>query len=233
MYVGPGLQLAPHMNIAATIAVALDAPCALRTCTPSGGWSEWCSTQSFLIPSMTMHHLQSSGPMLFLYLDPLTDRRRCLSSADLSSGRARVVDVGPNIGIGEAFAAFGLHATTPTDQHIARVVLEVERRPDDFQRLHAAAKLAHLSPSRFRARFDAEVGLPFTRYRLWRRMALVMRTVAAGGSLTDAAMAAGFSSPSHLSSAFKRMFGLSASEIIRLGVSIDLSEDHVLPRVTT
>jgi hypothetical protein len=34
MYVGPGLQLAPHMNIAATIAVALDVPCALVTLAP-------------------------------------------------------------------------------------------------------------------------------------------------------------------------------------------------------
>jgi AraC-like DNA-binding protein len=59
-------------------------------------------------------------------------------------------------------------------------------------------------------------------------MARVMRTIAEGGSLTESAMAAGFSSSAHLSSSFKRMFGLSASDIIGLGVAIDVSEDHVV-----
>ena len=58
-------------------------------------------------------------------------------------------------------------------------------------------------------------------------MALVMHAIAEGKSLTAAALDAGFSSSAHLSSAFKRMFGLSASELIRLGVAIDVSEDQV------
>ena len=229
MYRGPGLGLAPHLNAAATIAIALDAPFELRICTKLSGWSEWRSTLSSLIPSQTLHHLKSHGPMVFLYLDPLTDRHLPLSQAELDVGRERLINAGPEIGIGEAFAAFGLRARFPTDERIAKVVREIEKRPDLFGRQQEAAALACLSPSRFRARFDAEVGLPFRRYRLWRRMALVMRTIAAGGSLTQAAMAAGFSSSAHLSLSFKRMFGLSASEIIGLGVAIDVSEDQVVP----
>lgn len=97
-----------------------------------------------------------------------------------------------------------------------------------LSRLQDAAALACLSPSRFRARFGAELGLPFRRYRLWRRMAAVMRTVASGGTLTTAAHAAGFASSAHLSSTFKRMFGLTASDLLALGVAIDLSNDCVL-----
>ena len=59
-------------------------------------------------------------------------------------------------------------------------------------------------------------------------MAAVMRTIAAGGSLTEAAHAAGFASSAHLSSTFKRMFGLTASDLLALGVAIDVSEDKVL-----
>jgi AraC-like DNA-binding protein len=81
----------------------------------------------------------------------------------------------------------------------------------------------------FRARFEAELGLPFRRYRLWRRMAWVMRTVAAGGTLTEAAHTAGFSSSAHLSSTFKRLFGLTASDLLAWRVAIDVSEDQVLP----
>ncbi|MCX7211424.1 MAG: AraC family transcriptional regulator [Burkholderiales bacterium] len=166
--------------------------------------------------------------MVFLYLDPLTDRHLPLSQAELGGGRERLIDAGPGIGISEAFAAFGLRTRFPMDERIAKVVLEIEKRPDLFGRLQEAAALACLSPSRFRKRFCAEVGLPFRRYRMWRRMARVMRTIAEGGSLTESAMAAGFSSSAHLSSSFKRMFGLSASDIIGLGVVIDVSEDHVV-----
>ena len=228
LYVGPGLDLSPHLNVATTIAVSLRQPFELRTWAKSGVWSPWRPEFVCVIPSETLHHLRSIGPMAFLYLDPLTDRRHPLSRADLLHGREGLRLASPQIGLDEAFAAFGLLPHTPRDARIARVVREIERRPDAFGRLQDAAALACLSPSRFRARFDAEVGLPFRRYRLWRRMAAVMRTIAAGGSLTEAAHAAGFSSSAHLSATFKRMFGLTASDLLALGVTIDVSEDEVL-----
>lgn len=228
LYVGPGLDLSPHLNVATTIAVSLRQPFELRTWAKSEGWSPWRSEVISVIPSETLHHLKSLGPMAFLYLDPLTDCRNPLSRAGLLRGRERLRLAGPRIGLDEAFAAFGLTPHGPRDARIARVVREVERRPDAFGRLQEAAALACLSPSRFRARFDAELGLPFRRYRLWRRMAAVMRTVAAGGRLTEAAHAAGFASSAHLSSTFKRMFGLTATDLLALGVAIDVSEDKVL-----
>jgi AraC-like DNA-binding protein len=232
MYIGPGLQLAPHLNVAATIAVALAEPFELRIWTAPAGWSEWETSSCALIPSETPHHLKSCGPMAFLYLDALMDRRQPLTQSRLEAGRVHLKATAQRIGIGDAFAAFGLQPEVPRDARIARVVQEVERRPDAFGRVQLAAELACLSTSRFRARFDAEVGLPFRRYRLWRRMALVMRAIAEGKSLTAAALEAGFSSSAHLSSSFKRMFGMSASEVIRLGVAIDVSEDRLSSTAT-
>jgi len=230
MYIGPGLNLAPHRNVAMTIAVSLQAPFALRTSNSCGEWSDWCSQLVVVIPSETLHHLKSDGPMAFLYLDPLMDRRSRLNSNEMQDGREVLMKAGPTLGINDAFAAFGLSPKKPRDEKIAQVVQEIERRPAAFARMRDAAALAHLSPSRFRARFDAELGLPFRRYRLWRRMAVVMRTLSVGGNLTDAATAAGFASSAHLSSTFKRMFGLSPSDIRSLGVTIDLSEDEVLAK---
>lgn len=228
LYVGPGLNLSPHLNVATTIAVSLRQPFELQTWVKSAGWSSWRSEVISVIPSETLHHLKSIGPMALLYLDPLTDRRHPLSNALLMRGRERLKLAATQIGLDEAFAAFGLRPHGPRDMRIARVVREIERRPSAFGRLQDAAALACLSPSRFRARFDAELGLPFRRYRLWRRMAVVMRTIAHGGSLTEAAYAAGFASSAHLSSTFKRMFGLTASDLLALGVTIDVSEDNVL-----
>jgi AraC-like DNA-binding protein len=228
LYVGPGLDLAPHLNVATTIAVSLRQPFEWRTWAKSGGWSAWRAEVVGVIPSQTLHHLRSLGPMAFLYLDPFTDRRHPLRRAELLQGREALCLAARPIGLEDAFTAFGLRPQRPRDARIARVVREVERRPDAFGRLQDAAALACLSPSRFRARFDAELGLPFRRYRLWRRMAAVMRTLAGGGSLTEAAYAAGFSSSAHLSTTFKRMFGITASELLAAGVAIDVSEDAVL-----
>lgn len=228
LYVGPGLNLSPHLNVATTIAVSLQQPFEFRTWAKSGGWSPWREEVISLIPTETLHHLKSRGPMAFMYLDPLTDRRHPLPWDELLRGRERLQQAGPRIGLDEAFAAFGLRPHRAHDARIARVVREIERRPDAFGRLQDAATLSCLSPSRFRARFDAELGLPFRRYRLWRRMAAVMRTVAGGGNLTEAAHTAGFSSSAHLSSTFKLMFGLTASNLLALGVTIDVSEDEVL-----
>lgn len=229
MYIGPGLRLSPHQNVAATIAVALDEPFRLRTWSAPAAWSDWRLQVSSLIPSGTLHHLESSGPMVFLYLDPVTDRRHPLTQVALDGGRERLLRVGPSIGIHEAFAGFGIQSRLPGDARIAKVVLAIDRCPAAFGRIREAAELACLSPSRFRALFDAEVGLPFRRYRLWRRMAIVLRAIARGSSLTSAAFEAGFASSAHLSSSFKRMFGLSASELMALGGSIDISEDQVVP----
>lgn len=224
LYVGPGLDLSPHLNVATTIAVSLRQPFELRTWAKSRVWSPWRSEVISVIPSETLHHLKGLGPMAFLYLDPLADRRHPLSPTELLRGRERLLS-GRKIGLDEAFAAFGLKPSRPRDVRIARVVREIERQPEAFSRLQDAAALACLSPSRFRARFSAQLGLPFRRYRLWRRMAAVMRTVAAGGTLTDAAHAAGFASSAHLSSTFKLMFGLPASDLLALGVAIDVSDD--------
>ena len=225
MYLGPGLGLDPHFNVATTVAVSLGMDFELRTHQPERGWSDWSAGPFAVIPSQTLHHLRSVGPMAFLYLDPLGDGRVAPGAAMLERGRRLLCREGRSIGIGAAFDAFGLPRRLPRDERVARVVREIERRPQGFDRAREAAALACLSPSRFRARFAEEVGLPFTRYRLWRRMAVVMRTVAAGGSLTDAAHAAGFSSSAHLSTTFRRMFGLSARDLLATGVTIDVSED--------
>ncbi len=229
LYIGPGLDMAPHMNVAIRIAVGLEQPFFLKTWSAKGGPSDWEPHVARVIPSEVMHQLRGSGPMVCLYLDPLQDHGSALSEKELLLGRDRLRAVGADgIGINDAFSAFGVAPRPAADARIAKVVLEVERRPFDFSRIQEAAALACLSPSRFRTRFQAEIGLPFRRYRLWRRMAVVMRMIAARETLTAAAHAAGFSSSAHLSSAFKRMFGLSVSDLLARDVRIDLSKDNVV-----
>jgi AraC-like DNA-binding protein len=222
---GPSLDLSPHLNVATVVAVGLDAPFRLRRFDARRGWSDDAAVEVAVVASGTLHHLRSTGRMAFLYLDPASDDVRHLDADRLRHGRRRLVDriaaASPPT-LAEALDAFGCRLDAPRDRRIARVVQAVGQRPQDFARVQAAAELACLSPSRFRARFAHEVGLPFARYRLWRRMEAVMRTVAAGGQLTDAALDAGFASSAHLSATFRRLFGLSPSALIATGVRIEL-----------
>ena len=66
-YVGPGLELAPHRNAAATVAIALEAPFSL-----SLSKAAHRRRSIALIPPNTLHHLQAKGPMAFVYLDALS-----------------------------------------------------------------------------------------------------------------------------------------------------------------
>ena len=222
---GRALDLAPHLNVATTLAVSSGDGFELRRWNRTTGWSDWRRQSVALIASGTLHHLRGRSPMAFLYLDPLGDDVAAMTPETLSTGRARLLAIGGRPSLSDACAAFGIPLRRTVDARIVRVAREVERRPHDFARLQDAAALACLSPSRFRARFVREVGLPFRRYRLWRRMAVVMRVLAGGGDLTQAAHASGFASSAHLSTAFRQMFGLAPGELRALHTIIDLSED--------
>src|SRR3712207_8098417 len=57
---------------------------------------------------------------------------------------------------------------------------------------------------RYRHLFVAEIGLPYRGYVLWLRLGRAVDVFAAGGSLTDAAHAAGFADSAHLSRTLDR-----------------------------
>jgi AraC-like DNA-binding protein len=220
---GPSLDLSPHLNVATVIAAGLDGPYRLWRFDARRGWSDDLTVDIAVVASGTLHHLRSTGRMAFVYLDPASDDVRHLDADRLQHGRRRLVEAAAPPTLAEALGPFGCRLDPPRDWRIARVVQAVGQRPQDFARVRAAAELACLSPSRFRARFACEVGLPFARYRLWRRMEAVMRAVAAGDTLTDAALAAGFAGSAHLSATFRRMFGLSPSALLATGVRIEAS----------
>jgi AraC-like DNA-binding protein len=226
-YFGPGLGLAPHRNLAVTIALGLEQPFSLRFL-GDAPTTRWRRTHAAVIPSGSLHHLRASGPMAFIYLDPLTDDHRRLTARSLVGAHARVREVllqQPAAAVDDVCAVLGIPRRIIGDARIAKVVRELEAAPEDFQTIADAAAKAGLSPARFRALFQQHVGVPFRRYRLWRRMAVVARLVRDGASLTHAALAAGFSSSAHLSSTFLEMFGLSPSGLLVLDIQIDVVRD--------
>jgi AraC-like DNA-binding protein len=207
-YVGPGLGLAPHTNAVAVVAAGLEARFQL---TLAG--NPPLSASIALVPPRTRHHLVSAGPMAFVYLDAASDDHNHLRAADLHARHAALVAAAadPGADVDGLCDALGVPPRRPIDPRIRRVLDALETQPDDARPLAAWAALEGLSASRFQALFTQELGLAFRRYRTWRRMAAVVRALAAGGTLTEAAFAAGFASSAHLSATFRGMFGLAPS----------------------
>ncbi|MEQ8859017.1 MAG: helix-turn-helix domain-containing protein [Pseudomonadales bacterium] len=90
------------------------------------------------------------------------------------------------------------------------------RRADDLRiTLDDIAAAVFLSPGRLAHLFSQQVGLPFRRYILWRKLARAMLTIAQGESMTDAAQAADVADAAHLTRTFNRMFGIAPSAMMQ------------------
>lgn len=109
----------------------------------------------------------------------------------------------------------GIGMRADRDHRIVAALHRMRDQPDKSHSLAELGKFAGLSESRFLHLFKAETGVPLRRYRLWSRMGAAVGAVRDGASLTDAAQAAGFASSAHLSTAFRDMFGMMPSELVK------------------
>jgi len=113
-------------------------------------------------------------------------------------------------------AALGV---TPDDEHIAsrlelnRVVEFLNAYPHRKITVEKMAAQAGMSPSHFARTFKKEVGVPPMVYLLRLRLRRAKKLLAAGDqSITEIALACGFSSGSHFSSCFRRQYKMSPAQ---------------------
>lgn len=106
----------------------------------------------------------------------------------------------------------------PTRRLDARVtaVLDVIRDSDELRMsLDQAADTACLAPTRFAHLFKDQVGLPFSRYMLWRKLTRAMVAVASESTIAAAAHAADFADAAHLTRTFYQMIGMAPSVLMK------------------
>jgi AraC-like DNA-binding protein len=115
-----------------------------------------------------------------------------------------------------------VHALSPgaplarrLDQRITKVLDAIRARDDLRMSLDEAAQSAFLSPSRFAHLFKDQVGLPFSRYMLWRKLTRAMVAIASERTIAAAAHAADFADAAHLTRTFYRMVGMAPSVLMR------------------
>jgi AraC family transcriptional regulator len=98
-----------------------------------------------------------------------------------------------------------------SDERILRAVKYINDHLSDPITLEQVARVAHLSPSRFRHLFAEETGMALRPYVLWRRFVSVWELRMNGASLAEAAHAAGFADSAHLTRTSRRMIGIPPS----------------------
>ncbi|MCD8014644.1 MAG: AraC family transcriptional regulator [Lachnospiraceae bacterium] len=84
--------------------------------------------------------------------------------------------------------------------------------PDTISKLAAEAGI---SVSRFSHLFKENVGIALRRYLALEKIRKSYIHLLKSGNITDAAMMAGFDSPSHLAATCKRMFGISLTDFMK------------------
>lgn len=95
-------------------------------------------------------------------------------------------------------------------------VLDAIRASDDLRiSLDQAARMAILSPTRFAHLFKDQVGLPFSRYMLWRKLTRAMVAIGSERTIAAAAHAADFADAAHLTRTFYKMFGMAPSVLMQ------------------
>lgn len=115
------------------------------------------------------------------------------------------------------------------DPRIVRA-LEVIRGMDTSRiTLDEVARAVFLSPSRFAHLFTEEIGVPFRRYVLWRRLMRAILAVGAGKTLSSAAHATGFSDAAHFTRACTRMLGQPPSFMMGAGDFYEIRGPFELP----
>jgi AraC-like DNA-binding protein len=237
LFIGPSLNLAAHRNAVAVVAVGLDAKFAVAI-DPKKPQLGAHSARTALIAPNTLHKLTSNrGRMAFLYVDAASRDLESLSAmVGLRTRRAGfhldterpLIKLLRSLADGDTDFAAAERALQQLclsadnfapDRKLLPAIEYLHKRIVDKPPLDQLAKRAHLSPSRFRHAFKELTGVTLRRYRVWVAMGHAMRGMVRGKSLTSAAYEAGFSSSAHFSFAFKQMFGLVPSQLLKIGLA--------------
>lgn len=222
---------APHAHSALQLVVGLDEPTWIHVD------DRWRELPGALIDTDAVHALDATGRLTaigWIEAESHTGhqlRRRLLgarrwaaldadTAADVAAAWKPAMDRATPCARGHEHWRRGLAAVTgqawrdaAVEPRIQAVLDHLRRTPVPAPSASQLARVARLSESRLQHLFREQVGVPVRRYLLWQRILTAMSHLATGGSVTDAAHAAGFADGAHLSRVMRRMNGVAASDM--------------------
>jgi AraC-like DNA-binding protein len=226
VYVGPGAAAARHRHDAIQIICSPNRPVVLGT-EPGT-----VITHAAIVASRESHHFEANGaPIAIVLVEPSGQLGRRLNavaqrSTDLTALNVNVrfpITTHPTVTVewARSLIASITGDTTVTRPDGVRAELReacrfIDTHLQDAPQLADTANHVGYSPRQLRRGFADEIGMPYRRYVLWRRLRHALLAVRDGADLTTAAAAAGFADSAHLSRTFRQTFGLTPSEVLPL-----------------
>lgn len=111
------------------------------------------------------------------------------------------------------------------DNRIKELLLEIESCSCDTHLIGVFADKVALSQSRLSHLFREQVGIPLKSYIQFHQMQKAFLALLNGNNITEAAMLAGFDTPSHFAAVTKRMMGMPASISLKDSVFLKVMEE--------
>ncbi len=221
-----------HAHHAIQVVVALEGEVAIR-----GSDAPWRRCRGLIVRADAEHSFDCSGALgAMLFVDPESNE-----GAWLRSALREDVTVLPDARLSSSVAALRallerpfeapevgtlvrqwVNALSPgapplrrLDPRVTAVLSGIHASDDLRISLAAAAERVYLSPSRFAHLFKQQMGLPFSRYMLWRKLTRAMLLIGSEGTIAAAAHAADFADAAHLTRTFGEMVGMAPKALMR------------------
>ncbi len=105
------------------------------------------------------------------------------------------------------------YANNAMDGRIINLLTQIKKCTNTEHSLEEMAKSVHLSQSRLSHLFKKETGMRLSSYIVLHKLQKAMFDIFSGKSITEAAVMAGFDSPSHFAAVSKKTLGISAREL--------------------
>jgi AraC-like DNA-binding protein len=222
----------PHEHHAIQIAFAIDGEIGIQ-----GKRGDFRMCRGMIVRPDVVHSFNANGALeAMIFVDPesvegvwlrtnlkeditIVPEARLVSS--ISELKRFVDQPFESLGVGELIShcvralCTGAPPTRRLDERVTRVLAAIRGSDELRMSIEDAAAMAFLSPSRFAHLFKAQVGLPFRRYMLWRKLTRAMLIIGRNETISTAAHEADFSDAAHLTRTFYQMVGLPPSLLMR------------------
>ena len=217
---GPGSKSGRHAHHAMHFALALGGSLRAR----AGG--PWMEAAGVLTAPDLPHELDARGTeVLLVFLDPESELGAALAPEGLrvisAPERALLVEdaepralVASGAWADRALRALGGRAPAQRRRVHPRVRKLLRLLPaSEAPTLERLAAAVGLSPGRLMHVFTGSIGIPLRPYLAWLKLQRAAAAIVSGSPLADAAHAAGFADAAHMTRTFRRMFGVTPSQL--------------------
>lgn len=202
-YRGPSADNVAHAHAAFQIAIAPEGEVTMHD-----GARE-IRGPALVVPPMVRHRMFAMPSLLNYFIDPhcaFADRlrERCVPVAITVAPELRSLS-------DDDIRAAGARPSALLDERLQSAMNEAGESS-----LPELASRVGLSPQRLRALAREQLGMPLSRWRIWKRLRKATDAMREGRALIDAAVEGGFSDQAHFTRQMREMMGVAPSALLPL-----------------